>query len=351
MIAFRSWSPASRIAQRVGTSLALAVSLHSASLLAAEPKPTEAKPTPADTKASDVKPAAVKLEETKPPEAGTTADTPAPATPPSSESTEPEAGPREPDSDAENEDESPGLDFIKSRRSQEKRAETEAETEAAAAPEADTLPPTRDEKPEPDDGMLGTHQDHWFLALGARVGFIGNEGLDPFSTTDALSQVAIQGGRTLFTDGDVSLALLLEWNYGARTATARGLATDLEVHRISLGAEGRYHLLRRLYGYARLAPGVLHQYAKVAELDTARVAFSADASAGAAVEVFGPKAGMTNRARCWLSFGGGYGFGSETKLTLSPSDGSSTPERTAALSLEPLSLGGPFVVATVSVTY
>jgi hypothetical protein len=110
-------------------------------------------------------------------------------------------------------------------------------------------------------------------------------------------------------------------------------------------------LLRRLYGYARLAPGVLHQYAKVAELDTARVAFSADASAGAAVEVFGPKAGMTNRARCWLSFGGGYGFGSETELTLSPSDGSSTPERTAALSLEPLSLSGPFVVATVSVTY
>jgi hypothetical protein len=347
MIAFRSWSPPSKIAQRVGAPLALAVSLHSASLFAAEPKPAEPKSTPADTKASDVKPADVKLEETPPPEAGPNAPTPPASAAPVGESSEPAAAAADADSGAETEDESPGLDFIKSRRNQEKRAELEAE----AAPERDTLPPSRDEKPEPDDGMLGTHQDHWFLALGARVGFIGNEGLDPFSTTDALSQVAIQGGRTLFTDGDVSLALLLEWNYGARTATARGLATDLEVHRISLGAEGRYHLLRRLYGYARLAPGVLHQYAKVAELDTARVAFSADASAGAAVEVFGPKAGMTNRARCWLSFGGGYGFGSETELTLSPSDGSSTPERTAALSLEPLSLSGPFVVGTVSVTY
>jgi hypothetical protein len=347
MIAFRSWNPPSRIAQRVGASLALVVSLQSGSLLAAEPKPAEAKPTPADTKTSDVKPADVKLEEIPPPEAGPAAPTPpASATPPTGESSAPAAGAADAESDAENEDESPGLDFIKSRR---KPAATETETETAS--EADTVPPSRDEKPESDDGMLGTHQDHWFLALGARVGFIGNEGLDPFSTTDALSQVAIQGGRTLFTDGDVSLALLLEWNYGARTATARGLATDLEVHRISLGAEGRYHLLRRLYGYARLAPGVLHQYARVAELDTARVAFSADASAGAAVEVFGPKAGMTNRARCWLSLGGGYGFGSETELTLSPSDGSSTPERTAALSLEPLSLSGPFVVGTVSVTY
>jgi hypothetical protein len=350
MKSFRSWSPPSRIAQRVGASLALAVSLHSASLLAAEPKPVDPKTipaTPGDTKTSDVKPAEVKLEET-PPTAGTPADKPPSAeTAPSTEGSKAPADATASEADEDEDEESPGLDFIKSRR---KAGKKPAASEAEAAPAATTVP-AQDEKPEPDDGLLGTHQDHWFLALGMRVGFIGNEGLDPFSTTDALSQVAIHGGRTLFTEGDISLALLIEWNYGARSATARGLDADLEVHRVSLGAEGRYHLLRRLYGYARLAPGVLHQYAKVSDLDASEVAFSADASVGAAVEVFGPKAGMTNRARCWLSLGGGYGFGSETDLTLSPSEGSNTPERTAALSLEPLSLSGPFVGGTVSVTY
>jgi hypothetical protein len=96
---------------------------------------------------------------------------------------------------------------------------------------------------------------------------------------------------------------------------------------------------------------VLHQYVKVSDLDATEVAFSADASAGAAVEVFGPKAGMVNRARCWLSLGGGYGFGSETDLSLAPEEGSNAPERTASISLEPLSLSGPFVVGMVSVTY
>lgn len=320
-----------------GGSLALFFSFHASFALA---QPAEAKP--ADT-APPVKPADVKLDESAA----------APSSGDGTGTTDPDAPAPAADSDEAASKRSPGLDFIERRREAASEDDKEPETREEIRVERviERRHSMRDEAPEPDDGLLGTHQDHFFLGIGARVGFIADAGLDPFSTTDAFSQVAIAGGRTLFTDGDMSLALVLGWDYGVRSATARGLATGIGVHRVSVGAEGRYHLLRRFYGYVRLAPGALHTWATLGKLETTAWAFSADASLGAAFELFGAKSGETNKPRGWLSVNGGYGFATDTDLTLSPAEGQNTPERTAPLELEPLSMSGPFVGGAVALTY
>ena len=334
-----------------GAPLALFASL-CAAIASAQPaaprageKPDASKltqPEPSGAAPADVKPAEVKLEDD-----ASTADSGETTTANQGEAATPRA-----DDDTKR-SRSPGLDFIKARR---KASKTEAV--APDAGEEDVAEPVdsppsamRDEEPERDDGLLGTHQDHYFLGIGPRIGFIADAGLDPFSTTDAFSQVAIHGGRTLFTEGDLSLAMVLEWDYGARSASARGLDTDIGVHRVTLGAEGRYHLLRRLYGYVRLAPGALHTWATMSHLETTAWAFAADASLGAAFEVFGARAGKTNKPRGWVTLNGGYGFATDTELTLSPAEGKNNPERTASVELDPLSMSGPFVGGAVSLSY
>lgn len=333
-----------------GASLALFVSFHTSlafSQTATPPGDTPAGSKPSDTRgadtpSSDVKPADLKLEESSPSSAG-------------DDATSRDAGAQTPgaESDAAAPKRSPGLDFLEDRRktADEEADEREEREEVRLERVVERRRSTRDERPEPDDGLLGTHQDHFFLAIGPRVGFIADAGLDPFSTTDAFAQVAISGGRTVFTDGDLSLAVVAGWDYGVRSATARGLATDIGVHRLSLGAEGRYHLFRRFYGYVRLAPGALHTWATVNELETTAWAFSADASLGAAFELFGAKSGETNKPRGWLSLSGGYGFATDADLTLSPAEGQNHPARTASVELEPLSMSGPFVGGAVSLTY
>lgn len=305
---------------------------------AAQSKPGDVKP--AGDRPGDVKPADVTLEEATPTRGTTPGES---ATTPSDEAdqdAEAEAG-----ADAEPKRKSRALEFIEARRNAAKESDGEAVG-------ADEPSPERFERDEaPDDGLLGTHQSHFFLGIGPRVGFIADEGLDPFSSTDAFAQVAIFGGSTLFTDGDLSLAVVLEWDYGEREARARGLEANLGVHRVSLGAEGRYHVLRRLYGYVRLAPGALYTWAELNQLETDVWAFSADASVGAAFELFGAKAGETNKPRGWVSLHGGYGFGTEADLTLSAAKDSNSPQRTASLELDALSMSGPFVGGAVSLSY
>lgn len=345
-----------------GAALASFVALQASLALAQPAQAPNADPAPdakrvngeaARTAPADVKPADVKLEETAPAaDAPSSRETGAPAASAEVDGDSDAAEATEGTDDAEAK-KSPGLEFIKTRR---KAAKTEARDDVEPEDDAEEhrsfrAGRERDERPEPDDGLLGTHQEHFFLGIGPRVGFIDDDGLDPFSTTDAFTQVAILGGRTIYTDGNVSVAALIEWNYGERAASARGLDASIGVHRMSLGAEGRYHFIRRLFGYVRLSPGALYTWAKMNQLETDTWAFSADASLGAAFEVFGAKAGETNKPRGWVSVNGGYGFGTETDLTLSPAKRSRSPERTASLDLGTLSLSGPFVGGAVSLSY
>jgi hypothetical protein len=209
--------------------------------------------------------------------------------------------------------------------------------------------PVEDREPEPDDGLLGSHQKHLFFGAGVRTNFIMSEGFDPFSESDALPQFSLHAGGALLTADALSVALLGGWDYGQTQSNALGARTELDLHRLWLGAEGRYHLLRRLYGYGRLVPALLHSSASLhdnvaqAEREASAWLFGVDVSLGAAYELFGKDRGASQSARGWLALAGGYGFVSGTDLVLEVDENGTAPIRTAALDLGELSLSSPFV--------
>lgn len=246
--------------------------------------------------------------------------------------------------------------------------ETPAATTAAPSEPPQTLgfapaaPPSAartDEAPvEPDDGKLHHHQDHFLGFVGVRVGKVSSAGLDPFSDSDELAQFSFGFGKTLFTSGDFSLAGLLLYDIGGHTDEARNAETDLTVHRLLVGAEARYHFIRQLFVFGRVAPGAVHSIAKLEDhtagnltLAAREWVFATDLSAGATLELTGWKGNASKRTLgVWLVFDGGYGFAGESELSLEP-DGSSGPERTEPVELGPLALGGPFLRFSAMLTY
>jgi hypothetical protein len=267
------------------------------------------------------------------------APAPAPATPPASEPVK--------DSDEtpgmESTKPSPALIFLQSSR------------DAAAARERQRG--DRDVEP-PDDGKLRYHQDHWIGLIGARVGRVTSPGLDPFAASDEVAQVSLGLGGTVLTSGNFSLAGLFLYDGGGRSGTARGAESDLTVHRLTLGAEGRYHFFRQLFAFGRVAPGALHSIASIdddwgVQSRAARNwVFATDLSAGAMFELAGWVGNSRKRRMsAWISFEGGYGYSGESELTLTPAEPGDGPERGEPVELGPLALSGPFLRAALVVTY
>jgi hypothetical protein len=228
----------------------------------------------------------------------------------------------------------------------------------ASAPPNPTKPAAPVEKDEaPDDGAMGSHRDHWIGTLGVRTNYVTNSGYDPFDSDNALSQLALGVGRTLASDDQLSLAGLLLWDWGRSEAKARGAESALDVHRLTLAAEGRYHLIRRLYVFGRLAPGALHWKAKlqdrVADLELAddRWVFAADLSAGAAFEFAGEKRGASKRPRGWVSADGGYGWSAASGVELAAEDANEAPARSEPVALGDLGLRGGFFRVALGLTY
>lgn len=241
-----------------------------------------------------------------------------------------------------------------------------------AVPPADTSPPVMlqakalsarpaaPEQPDPnslDDGKMGTHQTHWIVSIGWRQGFVGNSGLDPFSENNAVPQLSLSAGRTLLADGNLSLVGLVLWDWGMLESSARGAKTTLAVNRLTLGAEGRYHFVRRLYAFGRLAPGALNWSASledgVAGLNQTDSAwsFAGDLSAGAAFEFGGSDRGASTRPRAWIAFDGGYGWAGSSKVELKPENEGEAPVRAQPLALGELAVRGPFLRFSVTGTY
>src|SRR4051794_11526359 len=84
---------------------------------------------------------------------------------------------------------------------------------------------------------ISDHQPHVEASLGARVSAVSDAGFDPFADSDALAQFSLGLGGTLFAQGRFSLAGYGFWDYGARSSQVRGEATELTVHRLSIGPE------------------------------------------------------------------------------------------------------------------
>jgi hypothetical protein len=252
------------------------------------------------------------------------------------------------------------------------RAATAPDSDASpAAPAPNTSPavilqareltpaPPAPERPDPhaDDGKMGSHQSHFLVNLGYRVSFVGNRGLDAFSDDDAVPQVSLSAGRTLVASGNWSLAALALWDWGQLESTARGAKSTLTVNRITLGAEGRYHLFRRLYVFGRLAPGALQSSAalvdnvtQVNQTSSAWV-FAGDLSAGTAFEFAGENRGESLRPRGWIGFDGGYGFATSSQLTFKPEQPAESPVRTQPQAFGELAVRGGFLRLTVTGTY
>jgi hypothetical protein len=214
------------------------------------------------------------------------------------------------------------------------------------------------ETPEPDDGKLRHHQDHWVGTLGFRVAKISSEGFDPFADSDELAQFSVGLGRTIVTAGNLSLAGLFLYDVGGRSNEARGATTDLTVHRLTLGIEGRYHFIRQLFVFGRVAPGTIHSIAALEDVSTIvsnqsarNWVFATDLSAGAMFELTGfPGNQKKRRPNLWITFEGGYGIAGKSELSMTPDDDSG-PERAEPIELGTLALNGPFMRGAFVLTY
>jgi len=208
-------------------------------------------------------------------------------------------------------------------------------------------------EPDGDDAALGTHQKHVRFDLGVRTQFVSSEGLDPFSQDDVVPQFAMGASWAFLARDRFSLAALAGFDYGSLSSEARSSETSLEMMRFTLGPEARYHVLRLLAVTAKLAPTLTREDAQISTglaEDQSKVAWKLgfDATAGAAVEVFGYKSGKSHRPRLWLTAEGGYGWTAPTELTFSPGDGA--PQRAAPLELGELSLSGPLFRITAALS-
>jgi hypothetical protein len=333
-------------ATALGT-LTLAVTISLPSIVVAQ-GPAAPTPPPATTTPPSPKPAPAATPAATPPAAPAPAPeaaapaTPAPAEPAAPSGAEPPEDEDEapPDSDASPQapttKPSPAMLFIRSRKERATPAE---------------------EAPPKDDGLMGSHQDHFHLSAGMRVSFVPNEGYDLFSKDNDLTQLSLAFGRTVLAIGDTSLDASIIYDWGPSESKVRSADTSLDVHRVSLGLEGRYHLFRRLYVFGRLAPGALRWDADITDggADVQRTAgdwtFSADLGAGAAYEIIGEARGLSKLARGFVLADAGYGWTTSSALEFLPADGQRPPARLEPLDLGELAFRGGYFRVALALTY
>lgn len=206
-------------------------------------------------------------------------------------------------------------------------------------------------------GVLGSHQDHWFVWLGVRNDYVRDATYDLFATNDALTAFSVGGGRTVWTSGSLSVAALGLWEIGARSAETRGNDMQLRVQRFELAPEVRYHLHYRVYGFGRLGLGAQYTRATIddelfnGELVSKDWAFVGDLTGGAAVQVLGVPSGEQRKPRAWLVAEGGYALATDTTLSFTPAPDGDAPERARSEELGALDLSAPFFRLAVRGSY
>ena len=198
----------------------------------------------------------------------------------------------------------------------------------------------------------------WRFELGYRASFIREATFDPFSTQDYFGQVSFAASRTVYSRGLFSFAPGLAWDYGKSGATARGDATSIEVHRLVVPLEGRMHLGRWGYAFARAAPGVGVVTAEVddvalpnAPLTKNRWLFATDLSAGYAYPIWPHDNPTQLTPRMWVQTDAGYGWISTVGLNLSPDLPSNDPRIASGIDLGALTLRGAFFRASAALSF
>jgi hypothetical protein len=206
---------------------------------------------------------------------------------------------------------------------------------------------------------LGTHQTHFRVDAGVRANRLTHEGYDPFSKNDAFIQGSLGASRTFFAEGPLSVAGVFFWDYGNEESTARLAKTSLDVHRLTLGPELRYHVLPFAFVFARVMPGAMY---RAASLDDSIVgfkrysrewSFALDASLGGAVEIWGMQNPDSKRARFWAVAEAGYGYATGADLSFSPSDDDAkqAPQRLEAVDLGDLAVRGLMLRVSAALSF
>ena len=202
---------------------------------------------------------------------------------------------------------------------------------------------------------LGNHQKNVRLEIGARTQFVNSRGLNPFSTNDVLPQLSLGASFAFWKQDRLSLAAMAGFDYGASTASLRSDEASLHLMRFTLAPEARYHVLRILAVTARVGPTVTREAAKVqGPLGTMLKTgwkFGFDATAGAALEVWGYESGASRKPRLWVMGEGGYGWTAPMNLVFAPEDSDSAPQRLSPLDLGALTLAGPLFRITAGVSF
>jgi hypothetical protein len=195
------------------------------------------------------------------------------------------------------------------------------------------------------------------LELGYRGVFVTNPGYNPFSTQDYFSGAYLAVSRTVVSEGAFSFAAGIAWDYGSSSATSRGDAATLMVHRLSVPLEGRLHAGVMGYAFLRIAPGMASEHVEVSDasapsgLTKAPWLFMADASVGYALPIvpIPPRHGRT--FRLWIVGDGGYSWVADQHLTLQSSAPANGTPMVNQVDLGTLGLRGGFFRVAVAASY
>jgi hypothetical protein len=210
--------------------------------------------------------------------------------------------------------------------------------------------------PAVNDEGLGSHQKNVRLDVGARTQFVADEGLDPFATNDVIGQFTAQASWAFWARDRLSLAAVGAFDVGGREAHARSDEASLDLRRFTLAPEARYHVLRVLALTAKVGPTLTREEVELngglaSPFHKVAWKFGVDATAGAAVEVFGYRSGASRKPRLWVTGEGGYGWTAPMELVLSPENAGATPQRLSPLTLPDLSVAGPLFRLTVALSF
>lgn len=210
-----------------------------------------------------------------------------------------------------------------------------APTYPTAAPQADQ--PVQSEPPGPPREK--SRYPGWQAFVGLRGAFVPNAGYDPFDDSDFMGQGSIGFGRTVYTAGQISIAGMLYYDGSNQTGDARGEATRLALHRVTLSPEARFHLLPELYLYARAGAGPLRAAARLEESSTGTTLYAndwllaIDGFAGIAYELL-DASGQKGELRIWVAAEGGYGWTTDLDLKFAAEeDDGGAPQRSADVDL------------------
>jgi hypothetical protein len=203
---------------------------------------------------------------------------------------------------------------------------------------------------------LGNHQKNLRLDIGARTQFVKSAGLDPFSKDDVIGQLSLQASFAFWAQDALSLAVVGGFDYGGSSANARSDEASLDLRRFILAPEVRYHLFRVVALTAKVGPTITREAVEVSgglgtPMSKTAWKMGFDATAGAAVELWGYANGDSHKPRLWLLGEGGYGWTAPMQLDLHPSASGAAPQRLTPLTLDELSLAGPLFRVTVGLSF